>query len=213
MAVIRKKNKEKKNTKKEITKEIETNVVKGLKEVANDTTPVLKEELNGDLSIIGDASKIDTPTNDTVYKLKFIFPTNEFKPEELEDFSVTKTNKEFVTATIEATQEPVTPFNRKFLSAVAFDLITTFLVPVKDENGKDTKEWDLPDSDDEFTKIIINFYRNDFLLENTKFFIGKLLGLNAKYIPYMEDLMLSNIALDLIRKNPTLMNEAFFSVK
>lgn len=183
--------------------DIENPVLEAIDKVAEDKQPFLKEETNGDISVMGDPTQIEAPKDDTTYTVNFLFPKTKFK---VDDFgNITFENEEFFTVATNGKQEAITPFNRTFLATVAVEFMLMFFEE-HDGNMELKSEKDL-------RRASVQFYKNEELVEGTKDFVGKLLGVDEEYIPYINDMQLPTLATELITKNPTLINEAYFKIK
>lgn len=183
--------------------EVEKKIVEAIDQVAEDQTPFMKQEANGELTVMGDPKLIDTK-NEEVYDVTLVLPKPQYNPEDFE--KILKEDDNWFMVEVQATQEPVTPFNRTYLAAVAVDFIVMFFED--DGNGN----LDLM-SLEKREKQTIKFFRTDEIVENTKFFVGKLLGIDTEMIPYLWDVDTVGLAIQLIVANPSLINEAYFTVK
>lgn len=184
--------------------EIEEKVLQAVDEVAENDKPFLKQETTGDVVVLGDARKVEKVVNETTYKVDFLFEKAKFN---IEDYgNVSYENKDFFVVTADATQEPVTPYNRTFLATVAFDFIRLFF-----EFNDGVAE--LITDEKKLTTQTLSFYRASELVKGMKDFVGILLGLDEELIPYQNDVQLLANAINLIEMNPTLINEVYFQVK
>lgn len=200
-------NKKKDKVTKVSSRKLEETIIKGMDQVAEDDTPFLQQTGKEELRVLGDANKVAAPDLEKKYRVTFVLPKDEFSKDDYDEKAIIDENDFSFTVKTDATQEPVTPYNRTYLSASAVDLLVNFF-----EEDPETKEFDMKSGDD-LKRASILFFRNDTIIESTKFFIGKLLGLPENLIPYMGDLSLIENGFDLIIQNPSLMNEAYFTVK
>lgn len=186
------------------TPEVEKPIVEALDKVAENSTPFLKQENNGNLTVMGDPTLV-APTPLEEYEITLVLPTNEFDKSEWATI-LKETNDQFMVE-VKATQEKITPYNRTFLSSVAVDFLALFFVDKEDDGNFEL----LTGAD--LANATLRYFRTDSLIENTKFFVGKLLGLDDKYSPYLLDTEVVTLAVQLILANPSLINEAYFTVK
>lgn len=187
-------------------------VNESLDTIATDETPYMKQDTTGEISVIGDAKKVVEEVNTRVYDLGFILPLDKFNPKDFnEDMIVRVGDVNFIVKTT-ATQEKVSPFNRLYFVSVGAQFVASFFVPLFDDNGEATGQYGLRDGDDRVSHIK-KFYRSDVAVEDAKFYVGKMLGVDEELIPYMADSDLVEYLIDLILKNPSLMNESFYSAK
>lgn len=188
---------------KEKPLDAETPVLKALDEVAEDESPILKSETDGSLEVVGDPKKIDTPDNDTVYDLTFVLPKEEFDPA---DFADVKDYGDFFTVNATATQEPIRPYNRGYFAEIALQFILNFF------EVKDDKTIELKESND-LTRAVLNFYKDETLIAGTHIFVSKMLDLDSDLGMYLNERQMITIAADLVVKNPSLINSAYYEAK
>lgn len=184
--------------------EAEKKILEAIDKVAESDKPILKEELNGDLTILGDPKKVVEDQNKTEYEIFFVFDKETHNTEDYED--IVFENENYFTVKTIATQEKITPYNRTFLTVTALDILVNFFVQQEDGG------FELIKGEDMVNKTY-RVFRNENFVENIRYFVGRLLGIDEEFIPYMNDIQLIEIAVKLIIANPTLINEAYFKLK
>lgn len=189
---------------KEETVNVEREILQAVDKVAENDTPFLKQEVDGKLTILGDPTKIIPDELETEYEVEFVLPHDTFAESEFE--AVTDSNAYTFTIKTSATQEKITPHNRTIFAMYAVSFISSFF----EEDGEGVIKLK---EGDEAKRSTILYYRNEELVESTKWFVGKMLGIDDDLIPYQQDTLVVANAVQLIIENPALINTAYFDVK
>lgn len=190
----------------EVVTEIENATIQAMHQVGEDDTPFLKAETDGNLTIMGDPNKIVIPENNKQYTLQFILPKAEFNTEDFEE--ILRENDQDFLIEVTATQEKITPYNRTYFAMVASEFLLLFFEEY--EEGK----FRLIETDSKQARRNMHtLYRDDVLLESVKFFVGKFLGVDEELIPYINEVGIPVLVVDLIASNPSIFNEMYFNLK
>ncbi|MFV0409642.1 MAG: hypothetical protein ACK5LJ_08095 [Paracoccus sp. (in: a-proteobacteria)] len=191
--------------------QVEKAVADAMDDIASEETPFLHQDGASNIAIVGDASRTTKKHNDTVYRVKFVLPKSEYDINDYEPEDVSGESASSFIWEVNATQEEITPHTRTFYTTISVDFLTMFLQEVTTENGG--RGFEFVTDQTEFANRAVRFYRTTELLENTKYFMGMLLGIDQEYIPYIHEYQLIQMVIDLISKNPDLMNESYFLTK
>lgn len=170
--------------------------------VAENDKPFLKQDSNEELSILGDPTKIEKDDNETLYTVEFVLPKDEFDVTDFDPKCVQDGDTHFHFTTT-ATQEKIRPNDRAGFMVAAASVLQHFFVVKGD--GVEMLDGD------ELNDAALNYYLNPVVVGATKQFVGRMLGIDKKLIPYFAEDEVVKTAIDLIAKNPSVVNESYFT--